>query len=262
MTNRQFDLEGLDSLPALSVPYDEAVVVIDKQIIKGEELECYSHESNRLLHQAERKYNKWNKENFHMLKGFFNTPSLANEYSFSEWTIGRILISELNLQQKSEKLCNNIKDKIDKLKSIRASLELFKDQEIRPQKQVLFLHLGDDANSLKIIDYLEYLDFDVVILNDKHKQGYEIYEEILNTDIKYAVVFLTKPSRNTRKLINLILELGIVIGKFDKQRITCLYDSNAVIPDGHHGVRYTKMDVRNKWQKILHLDLANAGYEV
>lgn len=262
MVNRQFDLDGLDSLPALSIPYDEAVQNIDKQIKIGEELECYSHDSNRLLHQAERQYNKWNKENYHIIKKIFNTPSLANEYSFSEWTIGRILISELDLAQKSEKLGKNIKDKIDKLKSIRASLELFKEQEIRPQKQIMFLHLGDNPNALKIIDYLEYLEFDIVILNEKHKQGYEIYKEILNSDLRYVVIYLTKPARGNRKLINLILELGIIIGKFDKERITCLYDSSAVIPDGFHGIRYTKMDVRNKWQKTLHLDLANAGFEV
>lgn len=262
MDSRQFDQEGLDSLPALSIPYDEAVIKLERQIEIGKELECYSHKSQKLLHQAERKYNKWNKENYHLLREIFNTAALAKEYSQAEWTIGRILISELDIQQKSEKLCINIKGKIDKLKSIRASLELFKEQEIRPQKQLLFLHLGDNPNSLKIIDYLEFLDFNLVILNEKHHQGFEIFQEILNSDLKYAVVYLTRPQRGQRKLINIILELGILIGKFDKQRITCLYDTTAVIPDEYHGIRYVKLDMRNNWQKTLHKDLANAGFEV
>ena len=251
------------SLSNLKITLKDAEKILIKQIEEGKQIKDSSITNINLLHQAEKKYNIWNSYNFKKLKQIFDKKIIAKEYSTSEWSIGGILISDLTLQEKTSKFLNNIQHKINKLNSIKASFELLEAKKSEKKNKIFFVHGGYTNFSQTIIDFLNESGFELIILQEIAHAGKTIIDEVANTDIKYAIVLLSPTVENgSTANQNVILELGIFIGKLGRKNVFCLYEENLELPADYHGFRYIKLDNKNKWQKTLLEEIKSADLEI
>ncbi len=251
------------SLPNLKIQLKDAEKILIKQIEEGKQIKDSSITNINLLHQAEKKYNIWNSYNFKKLKQLFATKTIAKEYSSLEWSIGGILISDLTLQEKTSKFLNNIQQKINKLSSVKASLELLESKKLEKKNKIFFVHGGDTNFSQTIIDFLNKSGFKLIILQEIAHAGKTIIDVVENTDIKYAIVLLSPTLEEGSKADqNVILELGIFIGKLGRKNVSCLYEKNPELPADYHGFRYIKIDSKNKWQKTLLEEIKASDLEI
>ena len=217
----------------------------------------------------ERKFIRWNKENFDYLKKIFVSKSIAAEYAASSLYIGSIFGSDFSLTEKHLKIQNEIQVKLDKLVSIKESLDLLKPKEKKKQK-VYFVHNSDNNIAHEILDFIEKHNFKPIILKDLAKAGKTLIDEIENVpDINYAIVVLTldeiggktRENLHFRASQNVILELGIFVGKLGRNRVSGIRDESIELPDDFHGFEYIVYDAKGKWQLQLTKQLKAAGFK-
>jgi len=120
-----------DRLPTLSVPTEEATERVSEQIRKGEDIRDRSIAYPEDLGEARKAYNRWNAYNVDMLRRFFDTTVVADEYR-------QVVFEPPTLSLEPEPFTKKVADfkqgmgrKIHKLQSIRDRLPLFSVHEIR-----------------------------------------------------------------------------------------------------------------------------------
>ncbi len=255
------------------IPPQEASSILQQQISKGEKLLQVSIKSNNSLKAAEKKYNLWNSENFELLKKIFRYDNIAYDYSKSSWSIGGIFVSDLNLSNKINKLKSNIQLKIEKLESIISSLKLLESEKSpsKHEQKVFFVHGTDCTTSSLVIEFVEQLGLQPVILKEFAAAGKTIIEEIQQQDdVHYAIGLLTpdnlggenKHDLNFRADQNVILELGIFVGKLGRKNVSNLYVESVELPQDYHEFKHIQIDGTNDWKKLLAEELEAAGFEL
>ena len=211
----------------------------------------------------------FSKQNFDYLKKIFVSKSIAEEYAASSLYIGSFFGSDFSLTEKQLKIQNEIQEKLDKLVSIRDSLALLKPEEKKKQK-VFFVHNDDNIIAQEILDFIEKHNFKPIILKDLAKAGKTLIDEIENVpDINYAIVVLTpdeiggkeRENLQFRASQNVILELGIFVGKLGRNRVSGIRDESITLPEDFHGFEYIVYDPKGKWQHQLMKQLKAAGFK-
>lgn len=240
-------------LPKLVTSLNEASKIILVQIGKGGEIHDQKISSTNQLHSIESKYKSWNNENFMVLKKIFDVETIARDYSTSSWSIGNILISDLKLSEKVDKLMRNLENKIAKLQSVYSSLELF--ENLKQENQLYFVHSKDTKPTQEAIDYLKSEGYSLVILKNLSGAGTTIIDEIeSNLDINYAVVILNPDGVDANyPNQNILLELGIFIGHLGRKNVSALCEPNTILPLDYHGFEY--IDFNGNWKKKLKHEL-------
>jgi len=240
-------------LPKLVTSLTEASEIILVQIEKGRRIFEQRIVSVVQLHSLESKYNSWNNENFVILKRIFDVEAIAKDYSISSWSIGNMLISDLLFVEKVNNLKQNLENKINKLESVYASLELFED--VKRENQIYFVHSKDTDATQKVIDYLKSEGYSLVILKKVSGAGTTIIDDIeSNLDIRYAVVVLNPDGVDANyPNQNILLELGIFIGHLGRENVSAICEPNTILPLDYHGFEY--IDFSGNWEKKLKHEL-------
>ncbi len=140
-------------------------------------------------------------------------------------------------------------------------------------RKIFIVHGHDGETKNAVATFLRSLGLEVIILHEQANQGQTIVEKFeKHSDVGFAVVLLTpddfggsakfpeKTQRRARQ--NVILELGIFIGKLGRQRVCPLYVKGVELPSDIHGVLYVGYDQKRKWQAELLKELIAAGIEV
>ncbi|MDO9577676.1 MAG: nucleotide-binding protein [Candidatus Cloacimonadales bacterium] len=263
----------LRNLMMLKIPLTEAEKILEKQIKKGNGLLKDPVKTSVSLKIAEKLYNHWNGENYDILKKIFQYTNIAQDYSISTWSIGGILISDLKLTEKIEKLHSNIHDKIAKLESITAGLLLLDDEaKVKAESQkVFFVHGTDCDTSAGVLDFLNELGLEPIIIKDLALAGKTIIDEIQKrSEVKYAIGLLTPDNLggthanelNFRADQNVLLELGIFIGKLGRENVSTLFVEGVELPEDFHGYEYIEIDRSDEWKTSLIEELQAAGFEL
>ena len=259
----------------LKIPLEEAEELLNKKITEGSQiLECPISNINQWK-SAEKRYNTWNSENFELLKKLFKKNTIAKDYSSSEWTIGRILISDLKLEEKTAKLYKDIEEKINKLNSIKISLGVLesKTEETTEsaKNKVFYVHGTDCEITMKVLAFLKDIGLEPIILKELAAAGKTLIDEVQNqSDVKYAIALLTPDNvggvyseeLQFRATQNVILEVGFFVGKYGRKNVSTLHHDDIELPADYHGYEYIKIDETDDWKSTLTKELKNAGFNI
>lgn len=259
----------------LNIPPEKADDLLEEKMVNGEIMLKLNIKNIQQWKSAEKKFKAWNSENYELLKFIFKNNKVAKDYSSSGWSIGRILVSDLKLSEKTTKLMSDIQDKIDKLNSIKLSLGIFKVQNDTGKrdnsKKLFFIHGSNCSSKTKVINFITELGLEPIVLQEFIAGGKALIDEILTrSDVKFAIGLLTpdnvggiQPDKlNFRADQNVILELGIFVGLLGRNNVCGLYAGNLQLPEDYHGFEYIKIDKSGKWQKQVFEELTKAGFDI
>lgn len=140
-------------------------------------------------------------------------------------------------------------------------------------RKIFLVHGHADETKNAVAKFLRSLGLEVIILHEQANQGQTIVEKFeKHSNVGFAVVLLTPddfggPVRHPEKTQkrarqNVILELGIFIGKLGRERVCPIYVEGVELPSDIHGVLYVPYDVGGNWKAALVKELVAAGIAV
>lgn len=145
-----------------------------------------------------------------------------------------------------------------------ASLEV-----TQSSNRVFVVHGRNHTIRDHVVDFLKKTGFEPVVIEDQPNQGQTLIEKIeRNSDVNYALVLLTgddegrlkgsgeEPKPRPRQ--NVVLELGLLVGKLTRKRVCILLEDDLEIPSDFHGVAYVPLS-GDKWKSRLLKELQAAN---
>ena len=259
----------------LKIPLEKAEKLLNEKITEGSQILEGPISNIKQWKNAEKKYNHWNSENYESLKKIFKKNTIAKDYSSSKWTIGRILISDLKLDEKIAKLYNDLEEKLNKLNSIKMSLGVLESKieetTESAKNKVFFVHGSDCDTKIEVLNFIKNIGLEPIILKELAAAGKTLIDEVKNqSDVKYAIVLLTPDNvggvysedLQFRPTQNVILEVGFFVGKFGRKNVSTLHHEDIELPADYHGYEYIKMAETDDWKKALAKELQNAGFDI
>ena len=226
----------IDKSLILKIPLEETEKLLNKKITEGNQILEGPISNINQWKSAEKRYNSWNSENFELLKKIFKKNTIAKDYSSSEWTIGRILISDLKLDEKIAKLYKDIEVKLNKLNSIKMSLGVLESKieetTESAKNKVFYVHGTDCEITMKVLAFLKDIGLEPIILKELAAAGKTLIDEVQNqSDVKYTIALLTPDNvggvyseeLQFRPTQNVILEVGFFVGKFGRKNVSILH---------------------------------------
>lgn len=162
---------------------------------------------------------------------------------------------------------------VEVLEDVPSSAAGLETYTMPDNRKVFLVHGHAEETKNAVATFLRSLDLDVIILHEKANQGQTIVEKFeKHSNVGFAVVLLTpddfggsadhpeKTQRRARQ--NVILELGIFIGKLGRERVCPLYVEGVELPSDIHGVLYVPYDGGAQWRTALLKELIAAGIEI
>lgn len=142
---------------------------------------------------------------------------------------------------------------------------------------VFIVHGHDDAMRLEIKRFLDDLELTSVVLQDAPDKGNTILEKLESyaSQAKHAIILLSpddegysrrdgQAKAKARARQNVVLELGLMIGKLGRSHVTVLHQGNVELPSDILGLIYVEYDARHKDAALLRLakQLRHAGFKI
>lgn len=140
-------------------------------------------------------------------------------------------------------------------------------------RKIFVVHGHAEETKNAVATFLRSLGLEVIILHEQANQGQTIVEKFeKHSNVGFAVVLLTPDDfggpvshpeeMQKRARQNVILELGIFIGKLGRERVCPIYVEGVELPSDIHGVLYVPYDVGGNWKAALVKELGAAGIAV
>jgi len=143
------------------------------------------------------------------------------------------------------------------------------------QRRVFVVHGHHEAAKQTVARLLEKLGFEPVILHEQPDRGRTIIEKLEDhsAEAAYAVVLLTADDKGGPKDVpaeklrprarqNVILELGLFLGKLGRGHVCPLLQQGVEIPSDYEGVVYVLLDDAGAWKQTLAREMDAAGLNV
>jgi predicted nucleotide-binding protein len=267
----------------LTVSPEVAAAKIDDRIRHGEEIKLRRIANEVDFEEARSVYKMWTDYNAELLKRLFTSGEIAEEYK--RWVGGGVwVVREIYLQEKISDLHKDVETKIQRLKSIKARLELIpmaagvasaaagRDQPLT-SKRVFIVHGHDEAAREGVARFLEKLDLEPIILHEQPSGGRTVIEKLEHhADVAFAVVLLTpddvgaaagdRDDLSPRARQNVVLELGYFAGRLGRSRVCALHKGSLELPSDIIGVVYVPLDSGGSWRLLLAKELREAGFDI
>jgi predicted nucleotide-binding protein len=145
----------------------------------------------------------------------------------------------------------------------------------KPSKEYIFIVHGHNRGIRETVArFIEHLGAEIIILDEQPNQGRTIIEKFeMLSNAAYAVVLMTAddigglrdtPADNqvVRARQNVIIELGYMIAKLGRSRISVLYQKGVEIPSDISGVLSILLDDAGAWKFALARELKTSGIKV
>lgn len=270
--------------PELQVPRDEVAKKIGERIVVGQELYDRNLRTTQDFESSKEDFSRWNSYNGEMLNRLFSTPKFAEEYSSS----GRVMVISWAGKSREEMLRDHktaIWKKIHCLESICDRLELIPLASGVPvatragsnrerTNKVFVVHGHDDAARESVARFLERLGLEAVILHEQASGGRTIIEKLEHySDVDFALVLLTPDdvggvktatpqNLRPRARQNVVMELGLFLGKLGRAHVCALHKGDVELPTDYLGVVYVPLDQGGGWRLHVAKELKNSGFNV
>jgi predicted nucleotide-binding protein len=140
--------------------------------------------------------------------------------------------------------------------------------------KVFIVHGHNEALKDKVARFVERLDLEPIILHEQPNRGRTIIEKLIEySDVSFAIVLLTADDKGgpidadlsafgARARQNVILELGLFLGKLGRERVCALYESGVEIPSDYQGVLFVPLGDNDSWTVRLGRELRTANLPV
>lgn len=141
-------------------------------------------------------------------------------------------------------------------------------------RRVFVVHGHDEGLKQTVARVLERLDLEPIILHEWPDKGRTIIEKLEDySDVGYAVVLMTGDDRGgpkdagpesyqLRARQNVLLELGLFLGKLGRERVCILYKPEVEMPSDYQGVLYVELDQAGAWRFRLAEEINAVGIQV
>ncbi|MCD6181743.1 MAG: nucleotide-binding protein [Candidatus Cloacimonetes bacterium] len=255
------------SVPYIRVDLETAHARLQEMIASGTEMLGETIETMGHMRSAERKYHQWNSTVYHALTKMFNRREISREYAASPMKIGRVLFVDTTLEEIRAKHMRIVREKVEKLQAIKASLDLLGLRSLT-KSTILLLHDDDSEASKEILTLLHKNYLQPIILKEYANAGKTIINEIESDPrIQYAIAVLSPqatPQSPAPRMIdqNLILELGIFIGRLGRKRVSAIIEGDPLLPRDFHDFQYLTYSRKGEWIHKLCKELQECGYDV
>lgn len=152
----------------------------------------------------------------------------------------------------------------------RASIDITPEHSNR----VFLVHGHNEGAIHETARWLERFGLRVTILREEPNSGRTIIEKFIDfSDVAFAVILLTGDDRGgplnapyeeqkARATQNVILELGLFLGKLGRKRVCALYQQGVEIPSDYAGVLFVPIDPGGAWRLALARELKAAGLDI
>jgi predicted nucleotide-binding protein len=138
--------------------------------------------------------------------------------------------------------------------------------------RVFVVHGHNEAVKQEVARTLEGLGFAPVILHEQADGGRTIIEKLEEhaAEVDFAVVLMTGDdvggsdlaSLHPRARQNVVLELGMFVGKLGRRHVRVLYEAGVEMPSDYLGVLYIPLDAGGAWRVKLVSEMKSAGLKV
>ena len=139
--------------------------------------------------------------------------------------------------------------------------------------RVFVVHGRDDGTRNTVARFLESLNLEAIILQERANEGRTIIEKFEDyADVGFAVVLCTPDDvgkldaegeeLRSRPRQNVVLEWGFFLGKLRRNRVCALLKGDVEIPSDYAGVVYINLDDSGGWRTELAIELQRAGLPV
>jgi predicted nucleotide-binding protein len=141
-------------------------------------------------------------------------------------------------------------------------------------RKVFVVHGHDTGLQQAVARFLEKLDLDPIILDEKPNQGRTIFQKFSDhSQVAFAIVLLTgddvggtkdtPPEKlSPRARQNVILEFGYFLGKFGPAAVCALYKPEVELPSDVSGMLYIRVEDGIGWKLKVATELKAAGIDV
>ena len=270
--------------PELRVSHEEATRRISERIALGEELLKRQLQGAEQLEEASNERDRWNNYNAELLKRLFTTHKFADDYL--SWAGMFAVGGSYSWQEKLQAHREDLRDRINRLNTVHDCIELVPVAgDIRPTalsvgrpkrtNKIFVVHGHDEGARESIARFLEKLGLQAIILHEQASAGKTIVEKLEHyAGVDFAVVLLTPDDVGGPKMAtgsdlkprarqNVVLELGLFVGKLGRDKVCALYKGGQLeLPSDYLGVVYVALDDGDGWRLRLARELRTAGFDV
>ena len=143
------------------------------------------------------------------------------------------------------------------------------------QQKVLVVHGDDETAKNSVVHLLDRLGLHTIVLHEQAGSGASIMKRLKadegNGEFSFAIVLLTHEQEmhdgdehlpNPKAPHTVVSELGLLVSRFGRSRVSALYFDNLDAPHKLEGVRYVRFDPLGGWKMELARELKAAGFNV
>jgi CAP12/Pycsar effector protein, TIR domain len=144
----------------------------------------------------------------------------------------------------------------------------------RNTKKVFIVHGRDGELKYAVAHLVSRLGLEPVILHEQPNKGRTVIEKLFDhSDVGFAVVLLSADDKGGlanespdsykfRARQNVIMELGLFLGRLGRERVAAIYESGVEMPSDYSGVLFLPYDDAGAWQHALAHEIRSAGLPV
>ncbi len=269
----------------LTVRRAKAAAMINEQVDLGEELITLNPRSLSGQEELKEGFRKWHEYNLEMLGLYFDNNSVLEKYradSRGHPVSGggkELALATCERIERGIRFLEDLKYRLRLIPEVDPASVTSRGEAVpRPAgRNVFIVHGHDEAALQAVARFIEKLNLDPIILQEKASGGRTLIEKLERyTDVAYGVVLLTPddegrrrpkfretaPELQARARQNVILELGYLIGRLGRERVCALYKGPLELPSDYERVVYIEMDAAEGWHRKLFAELRDGGMDV
>lgn len=142
-------------------------------------------------------------------------------------------------------------------------------------RRVFVVHGRNQTVKSEVARTLERLGLEPIVLHEQPDGGRTIIEKLEDhaEDVAFAVVLMTGDDQGGPKAAapgtyqlrarqNVVLELGLFLGKLGRSRVRVLHEAGVEMPSDYLSVLYIPLDTGGAWQLRLVREMRSAGLDV
>jgi predicted nucleotide-binding protein len=246
--------------------------LVAEQVRHGRELLELSTE--RSAGELRADYDQWHDYNKRLLRFLLASDEVSETYLRSAY--GRLLAEDMRPEAD---MAESVRRELAEIESVVNLLGLAGDQgasqptprrEPAGGRRILVVYGRNEAVKEKVARFLMKLGLEPVLLDERAACGRTLIEKLEGESrVAFAVVLLTADDVGAlasqshdlrpRARQNVILELGLSLGKLTRRRVCALYEAGVELPSDFHGVEYTSVDAAGAWRAKLARELHEVG---